>query len=100
MTAVAGLRLTYGPWGETLAELVDAAAAAEAAGAQVVWAPEMHRSATVTAAAMASGSSMLPRVHSSSQRRLQMRPQTAGKGFSFLMSSRASVYRPCAASFM
>ncbi len=49
------LRITYGPWGETLAELVDAAAAAEAAGAEVVWAPEMHRSATITAAAMAAG---------------------------------------------
>jgi probable F420-dependent oxidoreductase len=49
------LRITYGPWGETLAELVEAAAAAEAAGAEVVWAPEMHRSATITAAAMAAG---------------------------------------------
>ena len=51
------LRLTYAPWGETLAELVDAARAAEAAGAQVVWAPELHRSATVTAAALAAGTS-------------------------------------------
>jgi probable F420-dependent oxidoreductase len=49
------LRITYGPWGETLDELVAAAAAAEAAGAAVVWAPEMHRSATITAAAMAAG---------------------------------------------
>ena len=49
------LRLTYAPWGETLAELVEASRAAEAAGAEVVWAPEMHRSATVTAAAMAAG---------------------------------------------
>ncbi len=49
------LRLTYAPWGETLAEIVDAARAAEAAGAEVVWAPELHRSATVTAAALAAG---------------------------------------------
>ena len=40
---------------------------------------------------MAIGSSMLPRVQASSQRLLQMRPQTAGNGFSFLMSSSASV---------
>ncbi len=52
-------RLTYGPWGETMAELVAAARAAESAGAQVVWAPEMHRSATVTAAAMATGTSTI-----------------------------------------
>jgi probable F420-dependent oxidoreductase len=49
------LRLTYAPWGETLAEMVGAARAAEAAGAEVVWAPELHRSATVTAAALAAG---------------------------------------------
>ena len=49
------LRFTYAPWGETLAELVDAARAAEAAGAEVVWVPELHRSATVTAAALAAG---------------------------------------------
>ncbi len=53
------LRLTYAPWGETLAEMVDAARAAEAAGAQVVWAPELHRSATVTAAALAAGTSTI-----------------------------------------
>jgi hypothetical protein len=48
---------------------------------------------------MATASSTVPRVHSVSQRWLQMRPQTAGKGFSFLMSSSASVYFPWAASF-
>lgn len=47
------LRLTYGPWGETLAELTQAARAAEEAGAEVVWVPEMHRSATISAAALA-----------------------------------------------
>jgi len=47
------LRVTFGPWGRTLAELAEAAASAERAGAQVVWAPELHRSATVSVAAMA-----------------------------------------------
>lgn len=51
------LRLTYGPWGETLAELCQAARDAEAAGAEVVWFPEMHRSATVAAAAAAQATS-------------------------------------------
>ncbi|HYH72827.1 MAG TPA: LLM class flavin-dependent oxidoreductase [Nocardioides sp.] len=47
------MRITYGPWGETLAEVADAARAAEDAGAEVVWVPELHRSATVGAAALA-----------------------------------------------
>ena len=47
------LRITYGPWGSTLAELVAAAAAAERAGAEVIWAPELHRSASISAAAIA-----------------------------------------------
>lgn len=50
-------RITYGPWGETLDELLAAAQAAEAAGAQVVWFPELHRSATVTAALAAAATS-------------------------------------------
>lgn len=49
------LRITYGPWGETLGELASAAREAEQAGAEVVWVPEMHRSATVSAAALAVG---------------------------------------------
>jgi probable F420-dependent oxidoreductase len=49
------LRLTFAPWGESLAEIVEVSQQAEAAGAEVVWAPEMHRSATVTAAAVAAG---------------------------------------------
>lgn len=46
-------RITFGPWGATLAELVDAGRRAEQAGAEALWAPELHRSATVTAAALA-----------------------------------------------
>ncbi|MFC5816690.1 LLM class flavin-dependent oxidoreductase [Nonomuraea harbinensis] len=47
------MRITYGPWGETLEEQAAAARAAEEAGAEVVWVPELHRSATVSAAALA-----------------------------------------------
>lgn len=46
------MRITYAPWGETLAELADVAARAEQAGAEVLWVPELHRSATISAAAM------------------------------------------------
>ncbi|WP_104106795.1 LLM class flavin-dependent oxidoreductase [Nocardioides sp. 616] len=46
------MRITFAPWGETLQELADAARRAEAAGAEVVWVPELHRSATVSAAAL------------------------------------------------
>ena len=51
------ISITYGPWGETLEELVDASRRAEAAGADVIWVPELHRSATVGAAALAAGTS-------------------------------------------
>ncbi|MGW4794064.1 LLM class flavin-dependent oxidoreductase [Nonomuraea sp. NPDC004297] len=47
------MRITYGPWGQTLQELAAAARAAEDAGAEVIWVPELHRSATVSAAAVA-----------------------------------------------
>ncbi|MFY1694682.1 MULTISPECIES: LLM class flavin-dependent oxidoreductase [unclassified Solwaraspora] len=47
------LRLTYQPWGETLAELAAAGRRAEQAGAEVLWVSELHRSATGTAAALA-----------------------------------------------
>ncbi|GID90826.1 LLM class flavin-dependent oxidoreductase [Amorphoplanes digitatis] len=53
------MRLDVQPWGESLAELVDAARAAEAAGAGVAWAPELHRSAPVTAAAIAAGTARI-----------------------------------------
>ncbi|GAA0467714.1 luciferase-like protein [Actinoplanes capillaceus] len=49
------MRLDVQPWGETMAGLVSAARAAETAGAGVVWAPELHRSAFVTASALAAG---------------------------------------------
>ncbi|ROO86535.1 putative F420-dependent oxidoreductase [Actinocorallia herbida] len=49
------LKITFGPWGETLAELVAAGRAAEEAGATTLWVPELHRSATVSAAALAAG---------------------------------------------
>ena len=51
------MRITYAPWGETLAELADAARRAEEAGAEVVWVPELHRSATLSAAAIAQATS-------------------------------------------
>lgn len=47
------IRVTYGPWGETLEEMAEAGRRAELAGAEVLWVPELHRSATVAAAALA-----------------------------------------------
>jgi probable F420-dependent oxidoreductase len=47
------MRITYAPWGHTLAELAEAARRAELAGAEVIWVPEMHRSAMGGAAAIA-----------------------------------------------
>jgi probable F420-dependent oxidoreductase len=49
------MQITYQPWGETLAELVDAGRRAEEAGAEALWVSELHRSATGTAAALAAG---------------------------------------------
>jgi probable F420-dependent oxidoreductase len=51
------MRITYGPWGETMAEMVDAGRRAERAGAQVLWVPELHRSATISVAALAQATS-------------------------------------------
>ena len=48
------MKITYAPWGETLDELLEVSRQAEKAGAEVIWVPELHRSATVTAAAVAS----------------------------------------------
>lgn len=47
------LPLSYGPWGQTLEEMVQAAQAAERGGFTTVWTPELHRSAWVPATAMA-----------------------------------------------
>jgi len=49
----AALRLGYGPWGETLGEMVEAACAAEDGGFASVWTNELHRSAFAPAAAIA-----------------------------------------------
>lgn len=51
------MRITYAPWGETLAELGDVARRAERAGAEMLWVPELHRSATVSAAALVQATS-------------------------------------------
>jgi probable F420-dependent oxidoreductase len=51
------VRLALAPWGETMAELVAAARAAEAAGFDSVWTTELHRTAFVTAAAIAGATS-------------------------------------------
>ena len=51
------MRLGYGPWGETLAEFVGAGRAAEDAGFESLWTPELHRSAFVPAAALATATS-------------------------------------------
>ena len=48
---------------------------------------------------IAIGWSTLPRVHASSQRRLQIAPQTAGNGLSCLISLRASINLPSEAIF-
>lgn len=47
------MELSYAPWGESIAELVEAARAAEDAGFSDVWLSELHRSAFVPAAALA-----------------------------------------------
>lgn len=51
------MRITYAPWGETLDELIEVARRAEEAGAEVLWVPELHRSATIAAAALAQATS-------------------------------------------
>lgn len=48
------MKLSYAPWGDSVRAVVDAAAAAEAAGFSDVWISELHRSAFVPAAAVAS----------------------------------------------
>jgi probable F420-dependent oxidoreductase len=51
------VELSYAPWGESIAELTEAARAAEAAGFANVWVSELHRSAFVPSAALANATS-------------------------------------------
>ena len=53
------MKLALGPWGETVAEMVSVAAAAERAGFDSVWTTELHRSPFVPAAAMAAATTGL-----------------------------------------
>jgi probable F420-dependent oxidoreductase len=47
------MRLAFAPWGETVQEQVEAAAAGERAGFESLWTSELHRTAYVPAAAIA-----------------------------------------------
>lgn len=47
------MKLGYAPWGEAIAEQVEAAVSAESAGFASVWTSELHRTAVVPAAAIA-----------------------------------------------
>ena len=51
------MKLALAPWGETVGEMVAAASAAESAGFDSVWTTELHRTAFVTAAAVACATS-------------------------------------------
>jgi alkanesulfonate monooxygenase SsuD/methylene tetrahydromethanopterin reductase-like flavin-dependent oxidoreductase (luciferase family) len=50
---------TLGPWGQSLAEQVAVARAAEEAGFACAWVPELHRSAFVPATAIAAATTRL-----------------------------------------
>lgn len=53
------MRLSYGPWGETIDEQVAASKAAQDAGFDRVWFAELHRSAFVPAAAAAAATTTI-----------------------------------------
>jgi len=53
--SAARARLAIAPWGESLDELAGVAARAEQAGLDSVWLPELHRSASVSLAAVIAG---------------------------------------------
>jgi probable F420-dependent oxidoreductase len=53
------VKLSYAPWGGSVGELAEAAVDAEAAGFSDVWISELHRSAFVPAAAVASATSSI-----------------------------------------
>lgn len=56
---MSSLAVSLGPWGETIAEQVEVAQRAEAAGLERVWVAELHRSALVPTAAMAAATSTI-----------------------------------------
>jgi probable F420-dependent oxidoreductase len=51
------VRITLAPWGATIAELASVATRAEAVGFDAIWVSELHRSSTVTLAAVAASTS-------------------------------------------
>ena len=53
------MRVSLGPWGESIAELVAAARTAEDGGFETVWFPELHRSATIPLAVTATETSTI-----------------------------------------
>lgn len=54
---VHGVKLGYGPWGATIEEHVAAGCAAENVGFESLWSAELHRSAFIPTAALASATS-------------------------------------------
>src|SRR5258706_12091885 len=53
-------KLAFGPWGESMPELRAVAADADARGADSLWVSEMHRSAFIQAAAIATSTTRAP----------------------------------------
>lgn len=53
------MKLSYGPWGQTMDELVQACVDSERAGFDRVWMSELHRTAFVTTAAAATATSTI-----------------------------------------
>jgi len=53
------MRLAFGPWGESIDELLNAARAAEAGGFDTAWFPEFYRTAFVPAAVAATATSQI-----------------------------------------
>src|SRR5204862_215552 len=53
-------KLAFGPWGESMPELRAVASDADARGADSLWVSEMHRSAFIQAAAIATSTTRAP----------------------------------------
>lgn len=51
------MRLALGPWGESIAEVLEATEAAEAGGFEAAWFPELHRTAFIPVASAAARTS-------------------------------------------